>query len=83
MNQPTPSEVIALRERYQRERGIGITQAQRELAALAYLKLRAWQNYENGREIQLGLWELINAKMEHPEIFGLPEKTAAEAAERA
>ena len=70
MNQPTPAEVSALRERYQAKHNLGITEAQQQLAGLIFKKQRAWQFWEYGdRSMDPALWELLNAKLKHPNLF--------------
>jgi len=63
MSQPTPAQVIALRESIQSREGLGITAAQDYCAAMLYTSRRAWQQWERGeRKMHPAFWELARIK---------------------
>lgn len=63
MNNPAPSDIIALREKLQGDLNIGITAAQDKCAELLHTSRRAWQQWERGdRKMHPAFWELIKIK---------------------
>lgn len=61
---PEPGDVLAVRERLQDRKGMGITQAQRECAELLHTSLRSWQQWERGeRKMHPAFFELIKIKL--------------------
>lgn len=67
---PTAAEVVAAREAVQVHLGVGVTAAQDWCADAIHVKRRAWQYYEAGRPMLLGLWELLRIKLERTGIDG-------------
>jgi len=62
---PRQAEVVAARERVQKARDIGITEAQTLCAGLLHTTIRTFQQWETGdRRMHPAMWELLNIKLD-------------------
>jgi len=65
---PRPAEVVAARERVQKARQIGITEAQTWCARQVHTTVRVWQQWEapessdSHRRMHPAMWELFERK---------------------
>ena len=74
MNNPTPEDIVNLREQLQRASNTGITSAQDTCAELLHTSRRAWQQWERGeRKMHPAFWELINIKYQYPQTQTKPD----------
>lgn len=61
---PRPAEVIAARERVQKQKDIGITDAQTLCANLLHTTIRSWQQWETGdRRMHPAFWALFKIRI--------------------